>query len=267
MSGTRDMRGKARATVRIKMPAGMRATAPIIVCVLFLLLALSSTAGAVTFIQQANRLQLIYAALLDFRPGQSPNPVERSAWSLAFELIPMPEVDTRIGAKDEPIDSPPFVPRLRLRWVARWGLLLGISLNPDLEVQNYSAPWTAFELGLRGTVGGLGVELRAHTIDGVVEGPITDSETKDRFEFENRGVDLRVGLPLGRWSVYGGGGKSGTVSALLVASDGARIALDDEFTYLLAGIEFRGEDWTFTLEQNRTGDYLYHVILSLSFGL
>ena len=111
------------------------------------------------------------------------------------------------------------------------------------------------------------MELRAHTIDGVVEGPITDSETKDRFEFENRGVDLRVGLPLGRWSVYGGGGKSGTVSALLVASDGARIALDDEFTYLLAGIEFRGEDWTFTLEQNRTGDYLYHIILSLSFGL
>ena len=88
------MRGRVCAVVRTSVR--------IMACGLFLLLAFigtAGTAGAVTFIEQANRLQLIYAALLDLRPGQSPNPVDNSAWSLALELIPQPDVDTRVGAK------------------------------------------------------------------------------------------------------------------------------------------------------------------------
>lgn len=259
MGWNEHLRGEVGVRVRTSIRIGA--------AVLFLVAVFSNTAGAVTFIEQANRLQLIYAGLLDFRPGQSPLPVESPGWTLGLELIPTPEVDNRVGAKDEPIDPPALLPRLRLRWTSSSGLLLGVSLNPDLEVNNYSAPWTAFELGFRGMIAGLGVELRGHAINGVVVGPITDSDSDDRFEFENQGADLRVGLPLRRWSVYGGGGKSGTVSEIQVASDGARIALDDDFTYLLAGIEFRGEAWTFTLEQNRTGDFLYHIILSLSVRL
>ena len=57
------------------------------------------------------------------------------------------------------------------------------------------------------------------------------------------------------------------MSEFQVLSDGARIALEGEFTYLLAGLEFRGEDWKFVLEQNRTGNYLNHIIFSLSFRL
>ena len=104
MGGTLDMRGKLSGRVR-----GMGCA---VACGIFLLLLLARTAGAVTFIEQANRLQLIYGGLLDFRPGQSPMPVETSEWSLGLELIPNPEVDTRIGAKDEPIDPPPLVPRI-----------------------------------------------------------------------------------------------------------------------------------------------------------
>lgn len=226
-----------------------------------------SGAGAVTFVEQANRLQLIYAGLFDLRPAQSPLPVDRSEWSLGLELIPTPEVDTRVGGKEEPIDPPALIPRARLRWVGGSGLLAGISLGPPLEVQDYTAPWLAFELGMRGRIGGLALEVRLHAIDGEVEGPITDANTKDRFRFENQGLDLRAGLPLGRWSVYGGGGQSETESELEVTSDGARIALEERISYLLAGIEYRGADWRFVLEQNRTEDFLNHVILSLVVNL
>ena len=82
------------------------------------LLALPGLCRAVTFQEQAERLQLIYAFLLDLRPGQAPRLPAASLLDLSLEILPFPDIDNRVGAKDEQIDPPAAIPRLRVRYLS-----------------------------------------------------------------------------------------------------------------------------------------------------
>ena len=92
-------------------------------------------AQAVTFQEQARRLQFIYSFLLDFRPGQAPLVPSGHLFDISAEIIPNPQVDNRVGSKNEPVNPPPLVPRFRVRYIATFGLMVGGSYNPPLEAR------------------------------------------------------------------------------------------------------------------------------------
>ena len=78
-----------------------------------------------TFQEQAARLQNINAFLMDMRPAAAPVRPDDNRFELAFELYPQPDLDTQIGRKNEPLDPPSLVPRVRLRYIMANGFFAG----------------------------------------------------------------------------------------------------------------------------------------------
>jgi hypothetical protein len=219
---------------------------------------------AVTYLEQAERLQLINAFLLDNRPAGAPRLPEKSLFDLQVELIPLPAIDNRVGSKNEPDNAPPASARARLRYVASWGLMLGVMGTPDVKVRGFSAPALGGEAGLRFALGRIQGELRAFTVSSVVTGPITESGASDQFDVTNRGADFRLGLAIGPVMPYLGTGKGHTASTLTVDSDGAQLVADADYRYVFGGLTYDWGPLTFTYEQHRTEDFLDHYILAAS---
>jgi hypothetical protein len=230
-----------------------------------LLLLAARPVQAVTYLEQIERLRLINAFLLDYRPGQDPMVPQRKVLDLSLDIIPNPSIDNRVGLKNEPVHPPPVIPRFRLRSISPAGWMLGATASPPVVVQGYAATWLGVEGGLRGALGFLHAELRVFAIAGRVKGPITERDSEDSFAFFNRGGDLRLGVPLGAWRVYGGAGRGKTDTALDIAADGVHIESSNDYDYLLAGAGWASGNWRLTFEQHRTEDFLSHVILAASY--
>lgn len=224
----------------------------------------AAPAAAVTFDQQAERLQLIYSYLLDYRPMQGPVLSRQGSFELALEFTPLPSIDNRVGAKDEPVNPPPVIPRPRARYHSASGLVLGVSYTPPLEVSGYEAEMAALEAGFRWPMGNWRAGLRGFALDGEVRGPITDPVSADRFQLTNIGVDALAGLQIGFWLPYGGVGRGTTSSTLTIRSDQVMLDADKSFTYLLAGLTADFDSLRFTFEQYRTDTVLDHYSISLS---
>lgn len=230
-----------------------------------LLGAAARPAQAVTFQEQIERLRLIYALLLDFRPASPPMLPPAGALDVTAELIPRPGINHHVGAKSEPIDPPRYIPRFRARLITPTGFMVGATSGVPVELDGYKATWLGGEAGLRGTAGFLHGELRAFRIKGEVTGPLTDPATTDTFRFDNRGLDFRVGVPLGAAAVYAGLGRGRTHTELDIAADGAHIAGDNDYTYKLAGFALATGSLQYTLEQQYSEDFLRNFILAVTF--
>jgi hypothetical protein len=216
----------------------------------------------VTYLEQAERLQLVYAFLLDYRPAGAPRLPRLSIFELQGEVLPIPKVDPRVGAKDEPVDTPEAIPRARARIVSASGLMLGITASPREEAMGYSAHWAGAELGLRGRLGALHGELRGFVLSARVTGPVTEPGAKDEFDVRNRGGDFRVGLALGPLMPYAGLGSGHSESTLTVAADGARLESSADYRYGMAGVSWSLAPVVITYEQHRTEDFLNHYLLA-----
>ena len=234
------------------------------VTLLWLVASLSTLFAQTTFQEQTARLQNINAYLLDLRPQAAPGSGS-SHWLLSFELTPQPDVDTRVGNKDEPIDPPSVVPRVRLRYRTNMGLFVGATYVPGLEFQDYEADYYALELGWGRRLGPWALALRGSIGDGDVTGPITEEGVEDFFTFENNGVDLSLGRRVGPVRLYGFAGRGATETSLEVQSDGVRLAQDDDTAYGGLGLSWRLHKWELVLEQNFTDDYLKHVTASVGY--
>ena len=221
-------------------------------------------ARAVTYLEQAERLQLINAYLLDLRPAGAPLLPERSVIELQLEAIPQPSIDTRVGSKKEPVDSPPVTPRVRAKYIAAWGLMAGITASPPIPVMGFSAPWVGGELGWRFRLAPLHGELRGYALTARITGPITEKGAKDEFDMTNTGADVRLGLALGPLMPYAGVGTGHTDSTLTIDSDGAQLDASADYQYWMAGITYHRAPLLFTFEQNRTEDFLSHYILAVA---
>lgn len=236
----------------------------------------ASAAHAVTFIEQAQRLERIYAALLDFRPGAPPYAAADNAhpWEGIVELIPVPPIDNQVGAKKEPVNAPPAIPRVRLHYDRAFGPFLGadatgamagITMSLPVPVMGYTATWLGGEGALTARWDPILVSLRAFALTGLVTGPITSGGAQDEFRFTTGGADVRVGMALGAWRAYGGYGVGRLETMLTVVEDGSRIRDDGSYAYLLAGGAYQwNEHLLITLEQESTENYLRHVILGAS---
>lgn len=246
--------------------AVVRASARII-CVLGLVLGVlmwPDAASAVTFDQQAERLQLINSYLLDFRPAQGPVLSRDNGIEVGFDLIPVPSIDSRVGAKDEPVEPPEIIPRPRARYHSESGMVLGLSYIPPVELDGYAASLGAVEAGFRFPLGNWRMGLRAYAMDGEVDGPVTDPVISDDFQITNYGGDGLFGLQIGFWLPYLGAGRGKTSSTLTIKSDGVKLKAERSYSYFMAGLTVDMGILRFTLEQSSTDSVLDHFTLSLS---
>lgn len=222
-------------------------------------------AQGTTFQEQAERLQNINAFLLDFRPNTAPILVDRMSFEAVLELNPQPTINTRVGNKEEPIDPPSIVPKLRGRLLTKHGFFVGAALAPGIEFEDYTAEYISAELGYRVGMGRFVWSARASYTDGDLEGPITEREANDTFTFTNYGADLSLGTKLGPLQVYGFGGWNDVDTVLDVQSDSVRLAFTEDTYYYGAGVSYTRGRWRVNFEQNQTDDYLSHMTFSLSF--
>lgn len=218
-----------------------------------------------TFQEQSARLQSINAFLLDFRPATAPRLPEENHWQWVLDINPQPSIDTRVGNKDEPIDPPSVVPKLRFRYLTRSGLHIGAAFAPGIEFEDYEAKYYSLELGYRFKIAGLDGALRASYSDGDVLGPITEPDVEDRFDFRNIGSDFSLGYSWPALSVYGFAGWNDIETELEVDSDGALLSHEESTYYGGLGVAYYRGHWSVTLEQNITDDYLKHVILGIAY--
>jgi hypothetical protein len=207
----------------------------------------------------------INAFLQDLRPTGVPSPVDRSHFEAAFELYPQPSLDTRIGRKDEPVDPPEVVPRLRIRYMSRSGLFAGGTIVPGIEYEGYDADTYALEAGYRFSLARLNWQIRASYGDGDIVGPITETGAEDEFSYTNSAADLAVSRTFGNFGVYGFGGVIRAETELLVAADGGFLEQSETTYYGGLGLGYDIQRLRLTVEQNLTDDYLASLVVSAAY--
>lgn len=232
-----------------------------IVVICLMGMALVSLRAQTTFQEQAARLQNVNAYLLDFRLGTAPEPVDGWQFELALEGLPQPSIDVRVGRKNEEIDPPSVVPRLRGRFQLASGLFAGGTYVPGIEYEGYEADYYGVELGKLFSLFGWDWIARASYSDGDVVGPVTETELDDDFTFTNLGIDLTAALPIWRLAIYGTLGYNDIETTLRVRRDGAFLENTESTAYAALGLVYRQRAWTFGFEQQFTDDYLQHFSL------
>ncbi len=233
---------------------------------LFMFFTLSCLAySQATFQEQAQRLQNIFGYLIDFRAAAAPTVFDKTTLEVVLDLTPQPSIDTRVGIKEEDVEPPEVVPKLRGRIHLKNGLMLGGAYAPGLDFEGYKAEFVAVELGWRKSFGAWSGGIRGSYIDGDVEGPITEVDLDDLFTFTNMGVDVSVARTWNAWTGYGFVGINDIETELDVAIDGVHLVNDDDAVYGGLGIQWASKRWAFTLEQHATDDYLQHLIVSVAF--
>lgn len=218
-----------------------------------------------TFQEQAARLQNINAFLLDFRPATAPLRFSRSTLEVSFDLNPQPSINTRVGNKNEPIDPPSVVPKLRGRFIMKNGLFLGAAIAPGVAFDDYEADTLSLEAGYRFAWQAWRFGLRLAYTDGDVVGPITERDVEDRFVLTNRSADFSFGRHFGRINLYGLVGQVSTETELDVTADGVHLENEEDALYYGGGLTYTYKRWGLTLEQQFTDDYLAHVILGVGY--
>jgi hypothetical protein len=231
-----------------------------------------SARAAATFEEQSERIQLIYAHLLDLRPGAAPLPVTDGEIQLTLQVSHVPDVDARVGRKDEDIDILDVVPRVRARYVSAIGAFVGGSYTPPIPIKDFRTHQVAGEAGWR-----LGWELGAVTLTagirgtlsfGTVEGPVTESGADDDFQFFTAGGDLSVGVLLfDHFAPYAGGGFAFADTELEVEEDGVMLEGDGDTPYAFVGLDVVFDGWMLHVEQSFTDTYLRHIWVGVTIRL
>jgi hypothetical protein len=237
------------------------------------LAAAPAATAATTFQDQEERLELVYAYLADLRPGGAPIPLSATAApldvaaDLELEAGLVPDVDSRVGAKDEDVKPPPVLFRPRARILLGIGVFVGASYTPPI------ATWRGFREEVFGLEGGFrtgfatdwafaqirGSYTRAH-----VTGPVTASDARDIFTTQNRAADLTFGARLFEHVAPWAGVGYGHVDArLLVTNDGTRLPARSDYPYGIIGLDVLVGPVTIGIEQDFSEDFLQHLWLSI----
>ncbi len=232
--------------------------------ILFILTIFSKNVLAVTAKEQAQRLQEIYVFLLDYRSLSAPIREDSGKLEVQLEALVMPEVDNQVGTKKEPVDSPPIVPRLRLRYHVPLGFSLGFSGLPGITWDAQKIEFLQFELDWRNNIGSLLYGLRTYYSKWKIEGEITSKEYQDSFYTNTNGFDVRIGYNLDYFIPYLGIGSGNQTFKLFIGEDDVILRGDNkEYQYVFVGTEIRGSEWDFIFEQHKSEDFLLHFQLAL----
>ena len=226
----------------------------------------AKAAHAVTSLEQIDRLGEVYGALLDYRPAAIPGPRSKGLIEVAVELDLVPNIDNRIGAKNEPVQTSQLIGRVRLDWSPVSGLRLGGYLIPPITVLGTTARLFGAQAEYGWGQRSVRSSLRIFHTRGSVDGAFSAPNASDQFTLNSSGVDLRSGWFVNNWAMYGGVGRGKNQTQFNMGADGAVIEGRREYTYALAGIGWTRGSWTLVAEQQRTFSYLSNVIFTVTYG-
>jgi hypothetical protein len=175
----------------------------------------------------------------------------------------MPDIDKRIGAKTEPVETLPVFGRLRLRGFLFEGWMLGISLVPGLTIGKQKATALQTEMGWRKTWGSIQTGLRVSQSLWEIVGQMTTTRYKDRLENRQQNIDFSLGLDWSFWQPYAGIGRGVLNSDFWIEESQITLKIENHFySYQFVGLGLRANTWSFNFEQHRTEDFLLHFQLS-----
>ncbi len=218
-----------------------------------------------TFPEQAERLQLVNAHLLDFRPNGAPFVLDRK-WGIGLDLLVWPSIDDRVGNKDEDIDAPSVVPRPRARYHFNEGMFIGAAWLPPLEVKKFRANMFSLESGVNYAFSPFSLGLRVFAADGSVRGPVTDKDKRDIFYINRTGFDATAGYRYQAWTPYIGVGTGHLNTEFTIVVDGVDLKIENAaYLYSLIGVSYTTGTFIFTAEQYQTDTFLHHFALSLNY--
>jgi hypothetical protein len=227
----------------------------------------ATSVSAVTAQEQSERLQLIYAHLLDFRSQRPPVAVIGEGQEWEVELLHRPEINNRIGNKQEPVEGPPILPRFRFRQFFEQSYLLGIGLQVPVEVMGYRYSFLAGEIGYQWEFKEeWATTVRTYVARSIINGPITMTDAEDLFETQQHGVDTSWGFQWEDWLFSGGFGHSSVQNKILIEEDG--VMLDEPATgymYFYGGIGYMVQpDLRLQFMQYSTDTVLRHWAVSVT---
>lgn len=182
---------------------------------------------------------------------------------IGADLQPMPTIDSRIGAKTEPIETLPVSGRLRFRFFLPGGGMLGISGFPGITIGKQHVSAFQTEAGLRHSWGRLLAGWRVSASSWNVLGPMTTTKYKDRFQTRQQNTDLSAGWDFDGWQPYAGFGFGFLNSDLWIEESQITLKIQNEpYAYQFLGFGMRLKNWGFHFEQHRTEEFLLHFQLS-----
>ena len=227
----------------------------------------ATSVSAVTAQEQSERLQLIYAHLLDFRSQRPPMAVVGEGQEWEVELLHRPEVNNRIGNKQEPVEGPPILPRFRYRQFFDQSYQVGVGLQVPVEVMEYRYAFLAGEIGYQWMfTEDWALAARTYVARSVIHGPITMTDAEDVFEVQQQGVDASLGFQWEDWLLSGGLGHSSVQNKLSIEEDG--VMLEEPATgyaYFYGGIGYMVQsDLRLQFTQYSTDSILRHWAVSVT---
>jgi len=231
-----------------------------------LLLLGASTAHAVVYLDQIDRLEAINAAMLDYQPVAVPGPRPKGMIELGVEVDPVPKIDNTIGAKYEPVNPPPAGGKLRVDWSPLSGVRLGAYWIPPVTVQGIMAQMLGVESEYGWKRNAYVGSLRLFGTQGTVTGPFSAPGAQDQFQVSGAGMDARLGWVNNAWTWYGGLGDGWNSTRFKMSLDGAIIDGQRSYRYGFVGVGWNRGAWSFVAEQHRTEDYLNHISFGASYG-
>ena len=217
--------------------------------------------AAVTAQEQSERLQLIYAHLLDFRSQRPPMAVVGKGQEWEVELLHRPEVNNRIGNKQEPVEGPPILPRFRYRQFFDQSYQVGVGLQVPVEVMEYRYAFLAGELGYQWMfTEDWALAARTYLARSVIHGPITMTDAEDVFEVQQQGIDATLGYHWEEWLLSAGVGHSSVQNKLSIEEDGVMLEEPSAgYTYYYGGIGYLvSPDLRLNFTQHSTDQILRH---------
>lgn len=224
-------------------------------------MALAGTAHAVTAEEQQERLMTVYSHLLDFRPSRPAATAPQGTIEAEVEILHMPNVDNRVGIKEEPIDSMPLIPRFRARYFATDFLYAGTGFQFPVEFEGYKYGFLAGELGVVYPIHErVAANVRTYYSDSRITGPVTVADADDEFSARQMGFDANVGLNLRPVYLSAGLGYSKLDSTLDIEEDGVELELEKNYKYVTTNLSYDVADYTrLGVTQNFTdGGILQH---------
>ncbi len=227
----------------------------------------ATSVSAVTAQEQSERLQLIYAHLLDFRSQRPPMAVVGEGQEWEVELLHRPEVNNRIGNKQEPVEGPPILPRFRFRQFFEQTYQVGVGLQVPVEVMGYRYSFLAGEVGYQWEFKeDWATAVRTYVARSIINGPITMTNAEDLFEVQQQGVDASLGFQWEDWLFSGGLGHSSVQNKLSIEEDG--VMLEEPATgyaYFYGGIGYMVQsDLRLQFTQYSTDSILRHWAVSVT---
>lgn len=230
----------------------------LVILIVSLPFASTSVQADVTFEEQSERLQLIYAHLMDYRVSTALRAAPDKPWYGGLDLVYLPTVDNRVGTKKEEIDPPKLLARPRVRWHHENGISLGLSWIPPITLQGYTLNLVGAEMAYAYDLKQWSLFTRATYSDGNTKGPITDKDETDRFFLSRSTWELGLTRELYGTRPYAGFGRGHLSTRLEIEVDGVVMeVIDHSYPFYYFGVNYTWlERWQFNLEQSFNEDFV-----------